>query len=238
MRIYQRFELPSGGHLYPYHIGEIGECEGLEELERTTPTKWQDSLICSILEKCLKEPFDVGQLVMPDYLYLQIRGRVATYGKTFNYPIQCPYCGEVHQTVDLNQLDMIPFDEKQWEEKRVIKIPANNDITDSSGDEIVVRLRSVRENEELMQEPAQHAGVLRVAYTIDQVNGRKMNSVEKENYAMGLSQAAKRAIISRADKLANFGISFVQKFECEQCHKVVSYPFHCRTNQFWLPSVD
>ena len=239
MKIYEDFELPSGGHLYPYYKGQIGECEGLEELERATPTQRQDSLICDILQKCLKEPFDVGELVLPDFVYLQIRGRVATYGKRYDYPIECPFCGEVHQATNLNELEIIPFDVEKWDKDRVIRIPATNDIEDRSGDEIVLRLPSVREREEIqLDRSSAHAGVMKVAYAIEQVNGKKKNAIEKESYAMELSQAAKRVILSRVDKLANFGVSLVQNFECERCKKVVSYPFHCRTAQFWLPTVD
>lgn len=239
MKIYEDFELPSAGYLYPYYKGQIGECEGLEELERATPTQWQDSLICSILQGCLKEPFDVGELVMPDYVYLQIRARVATYGKRYDYPIECPFCGEIHQATNLNELDIIPFDAEKWMQERVFHIPQTNDIEDRSGDEITIRLPNIREREEIkMDKSIAHSGIMKVAYAIEQINGKKVNAIEKERYAMELSQAAKRVILSRVDKLANFGVSIVQKFECERCKKVVSYPFHCRTTQFWIPTVD
>lgn len=239
MKIYEEFELPSNGIIYPMHRGRIGECEGIEELERTTPTSNQDIIICGIMQKCLEKAFNVDELVLPDYTYLQIRARVATYGRQYRYPIACPFCGTVHEYVDLNSLDIKMLDREKWQTQRVIKIPQSNDITDKNGDEISIRLPSIREREEVNSDSSiQHSNIMKVVYAIDTINGTKTNSIEKEKYVMELSTAQKRAILSSVDKLANFGVALIQHFTCEQCHKDVSYPFHCRTAQFWIPTVD
>jgi hypothetical protein len=240
---YRKFELPSGGNLYPMKDGEVCNLLGLEELERTEPTEWQDTLVAGMIQKSLRDQtMIVRNLCVPDFLYLVTEATIATYGSKFEYPTICPYCNEVHRYKDLTELKVIPFDKETFAKYQTGRIPApdKHDIFDNSGDEVTLKPLSVTENERVQMKAKVDmvdATNYEIAYSISEINGEKKNEIERLNYAMGLSSAARRVIVSRKDRLASFGITRFQEWTCDKCQKKASYTFSYKRFAFLFPSI-
>lgn len=233
MRFYIPFELPSNGELIKPYKGYIGDAEGLEQLERAAPGINQDRIIAELIQKALKERYwSVQDLTVPDFTYLKVMYSIATYGSRLFYPISCPYCDKEIKFISLKDLKKTVYKPNKF---LVGKIPAKEtrDFYAEDGDEIEIRIPSIREKWEVLEGNT----ILAVAYSIAKVNGKVLTSLEKEVYAQELSTVQKRVILARVDKLTDFGINMYQDAVCE-CGKTVSYPFLVSSRQLYFPELE
>lgn len=238
MRFYIPFELPSKGKLITPYKGEIGDAEGLEQLERATPGINQDQIIAELIQKALKEQYwDVRDLTGPDFMYLKVMYSLATYGNKLLYPVICPYCGHENKFISLKDLKKIEYKDQ---EIRIKKIPAQGtrDFYAEDGDEIEIRIPTISERWEVLEQGDKpYATTKALLSAINKVNGKSLNSIEKELYIQELSTVQKRVILARVDKLVDYGIAMYQDMVCEECSKTISYPFHVTSSQLFFPTL-
>jgi hypothetical protein len=236
MRLYIPFELPSNGLLITPHKGFIGDAEGLEQLERATPGIGQDQIIAELIQKALKEPYwDVRDLTTPDFTYLKVMFSIATFGNKILFPIVCPYCGHEIKFISLKDLKKMLYTDKT----KLIRIPNNTsrEFYDESGDEIEIKIPTIREKWNVLAEgKTPHATIMAAAYSVAKVNGKILSFLDKERYSQELSIVQKRVILAHVDKLTDFGISVYQDIDCD-CGKTVSYPFSVRNSQLFFPTL-
>ena len=242
MNTYVPFELPSNGHLISPHKGELCNLNGLEELERAQSNPRQNSIISGVMQKCIKnQSIQVGELTLPDFTYLKVIMSMVMYGDRFEYPSICPYCKNENRFIRLSKLRTVPFDAELKNKYLVKRLPKSNDIYNEEGDEVEVRIPSIIEGENIVLEKIsnpQHAYIMSLVASINKINGKQLNEFEKEIYAQELSPAQQRSILSRVDKLTNFGIALMQEYECEHCQKIVSYPFSPSYSNLFFPDVE
>jgi hypothetical protein len=211
---------------------------------RVTPTESQELLVASIMTRCLEEgqTFDLKKLALSDFNYLMVQVSRMTYGTSHKYGVQCPFCQKFEEYIDLSKLEVKDLEKEQYDKYIEDNIPAKNDMRDRSGAKVKIRVLNIEQIDELRQvakNDPERLNTATLVAIIDMVDEKKLDPIQREKYVMELSPAGKRVLLSRHDKVSDFGIVLQQTHVCSNCQKTATYPFLVEGNvELFTPTVD
>ena len=226
--IKETFTLPSKGKMYTNLENPSISLRSMttrEEMKRLAPTDTPYKAMSEIIEECIigdKPSVGVYNLFIGDYEFLLQKLRVVTYGPEYKMTVQCPYCGEVTETVtDLDTLETKEFKEEVMELLKV-QLPI-------SGKSVELNIQTPRMLDEIAQDvkdiKKRHKNSyinpeLRVTlqHLIKKVDGNTIMPSELEMFVLDLPMKDVTTILNRLkDFNAKVGPGSLLEVKCDQC---------------------
>lgn len=226
--IAEGYELPSGGKIYDVPVNahvELRSMTARDEMKRLSPSTTQFKKLADIIEGCMieKPKVHVYDMALGDYEFLLHKLRIVTYGPEYKMTLTCPHCMEnFEQDANLEQLQIIPFDQEKFENLRNITLPV-------SGDKIRLNFQTPRMLDEIELQVKEAKRKFRSAdiefdllfllkAVIDEVNGVKLDPTKAEVYIDQLPAKDMTKIINSVDALnACVGIDSSLYVDCPEC---------------------
>lgn len=228
-------EMPGSGERIKFKPISTGQLKKLLVYENETRKSIIDDVIDSLISDCVvSENFNINDLYLLDRFYLMLQIRMKSKGEEYEIVYKCPECGmEVYRTVDLTELDVVPYDKNNTEHF----IKCNDKV------EIYVDFLTRGEEKELSQDLQKELGEIKVdkdgefdnrflgsyalkyiEYSIKKI---KINSTgdivdlskeEKEEVIDSLTEENIVAIRNWYDD-NKFGVDFTINLECPHGHE-------------------
>lgn len=245
--IFETFTLPSKGLIYDKEVDPritLRPMKTIEEMERLSPTDAPYKVMSDIIEKCMKVPpkIHVYDMCLGDYQFLLHKLRIVTYGNTYKMSVMCPHCEEfIEVEAPLDTLEIHEYTPEVDNLKR-ITLPVSNDL-------ITLRHQTPRDLDAIAfkkkerQNKAKNKKDYGLLYTlmslIDEVDGRKLDAFECEEYVKNLYMGDVNFILRSAEKLnASIGLDNFIKVKCNNpdCENEFITPFRI-SSEFFGPSI-
>jgi len=226
--IAEGYELPSKGKIYNVAVNphvELRSMTARDEMKRLSPSSTQFKKIADIIEGCMieKPAIHVYDMALGDYEFLLHKLRIVTYGPKYKMILTCDKCLKAFETeADLEQLQIIDFDEDKFNELKTITLP-------KSGDTITLNFQTphMLDNIELQtKELSRKVNTSEVDINllvllkniINEVNGKKLSPDKLESYINSLLAADLVKIVNSIDALnACVGIGSRLIVDCPHC---------------------
>lgn len=223
----ETFVLPSKGLLYAEKFDPHVTLRSMtteEEMRRLSPSGTEYKNMADAIQKCLetKLPIDVYDMCLGDYQFLLHKLRIVTYGSEYKMSMQCPHCGEVVQsTIDLNDLDVVEFDEKTFGSMELTLPVTKKTITLTLQTPRI--LDSITEKAKELKRKTKEQGV---NYTIlfatmsfiAKVDGERLDEIQLEKFVRKLPMKDVYAIIQKGDELnRKVGLDTMVLAKCPEC---------------------
>lgn len=242
--IWESFTLPSKGLIYEKDINPVVELRSmttLEEMERLSPSDTPYKVMCTIIEECMREKpeIPVYNMCIGDYQFLMHKLRIVTYGPEYKMIVNCPKCGEITESVgDLESLELHEYEENIAEIKQFTLPVTNDEITIKFQTPRDLDMVSIKNKEEQKRTKSNidFSLLFTVTGIIDKINGRKLNSIQLEEYVKNLPMKDVNYIISRVNELnKKIGLDTLITVKCSSCGYELVAPFRI-TSEFFGPS--
>ena len=231
------FELPSKGKIYDVQVNprvELRSMTARDEMKRQNPNgASQFKKLADIIEGCMieKPAIHVYDMALSDYEFLLHKLRIVTYGSKYKMSITCPHCYHTFETeADLDQIQVLDFDEAKFEAARTITLPV-------SGDTIKLRVQTPRMLDEIENQVKEAKRKYKTAEIdfdlyfllkdiIDEVNGAKMEMAKLETYINNLAAKDMLKIVNSIDAVnACIGLDTSLIVDCPECGGEVQTSF-------------
>lgn len=233
--IAEGYELPSKGLIYDTAINahvELRSMTARDEMKRLNPSTTQFKTLADIIEGCMleKPTIHVYDMALADYEYLLHKLRVVTYGDEYKMSVRCPHCGSIHDaTVHLDDLETREFDIDAYNTLKEVKLPKSGDIvvlkpqTPRMLDMAEARVKEFKRK--FKDADMQFDTIAILALVVDTINGKKLNSMQVEDYLLKLPAADLLKIQNVMEKLNNsFGLDTTIIVDCKECGgEILSY---------------
>lgn len=222
------FRLPSGGKIYEPQIDanvELRSMTARDEMKRLGPSTSQFKKMADLIEGCMieKPKIHVYDMALGDYEFLLHKLRIVTYGSKYKMTLRCPDCKEIFDAeADLEQLQLIDFDEEKFNGLRNLILPV-------SGDSVKIKFQTPRMLDALdlqVKEAKRKFKTADVEFdllyllesVIDEVNGVKLPPDQLEVYINKLPAKDMVKIVNSVDKLnASVGLDSKLIVDCPHC---------------------
>ena len=245
--IAEYFTLPSKGLVYEQQVApdvKLRAMTTIEEMKRLSPSEYAYKNMCDVLDDCIVGDIGISayDLCIGDYQFLLHKLRVVTYGPEYNMSSLCPYCGKDNKmAIDLDNLPVINFDEnilKYLEfdlpsTHKHIKIKFQ---TPRILDDIQIKVKELKTK--LNNSSIDYSLVYTLVSIISEVDNKRLNSFELEEFVKKLPMMDVNTIITYAEKLnLSLGIETKLTNICELCG--LGYTTQLKaTSEFFRPSLD
>ena len=244
--IMEGYELPSGGKIYETKVDphvELRSMTARDEMKRLSPSNSQFKKLADIIEGCLieKPKVKVYDMALGDYEFLLHKLRIVTYGPDYKIAVGCPHCGHTFETnANLEQLQIIDFDEEKFKELQTFKLPV-------LGDTIKLKFQTPRMLDDIESKTKEMKRKFRDAElefnllillesVIDEVNGIKLDPMKAENYITKLPARDMTKIVNNIDALNEcIGLDASLFVDCPHCQSEVKTFFRFGT-EFFRPT--
>lgn len=242
--IYESFTLPSKGLVYEKPINPnitLRTMTTMEEMKRLSPTDMPYKVMSDIIEACMQQAPDIHvyEMCLGDYQFLLHKIRIVTYGSEYKMAIQCPECKEITESIaNLENLEVHEWDESLIENKLVtlpvskvqveLKFQTPRDL-----DIIAYRAKEMRKK---TKQNLDYTVLFTVMSLINTIDGRKLSSIELEEFVKHLPNKDVNFLLNRSMKLNNLiGMSNTIKLNCIACGHEMEVPFRI-TSEFFGPT--
>lgn len=244
--IAEGYELPSKGKIYDVPVDQHIELRSMtarDEMKRLSPSTTQFKKLADIIEGCLieKPKIHVYDMALGDYEFLLHKLRIVTYGPEYKMSVTCPHCLETFEAdANLEQLQIVDFDETKFHELQTFKLPA-------SGDMIKIKFQTPHMLDDIELQTKEAKRKFRTAdiefdllfllkNVIDEVNGIKLSPDKIETYINNLPAKDMIKIVNNVDALnACIGIDSTLFVDCKNCGGEVRTSFRFGP-EFFRPS--
>ena len=245
--IYESFTLPSKGLVYDKEVDPritLRPMKTIEEMERLSPTEAPYKVMSDIIEKCMKVPpkIHVYDMCLGDYQFLLHKIRIVTYGTKYKMAVMCPKCEQYEELeADLSSLEVHEYTPEVDDLKR-ITLPVSNDLvtlrfqTPRDLDTIAFKKKERQKKTKLNKD---YGLMYTLMSLIDEVDGRKLDAFETEEYVKNLYMGDVNFILRSAEKLnASIGLESFITVTCNnpECEHEFIAPFRI-TSEFFGPSI-
>lgn len=245
--IFETFTLPSKGLVYDGGGIDpkitLRPMKTIEEMERLSPTEAPYKVMSDIIEKCMKVPpkVHVYDMILGDYQFLLHKIRIVTYGKKYKFSVMCPNCEQyIDAETDLEELEVNEYDASIDNLKR-ITLPQSNDLvtlrfqTPRDLDNISFKKKERQKKTKSLKD---YGLLFTLISVIDEINGRKLDDFEKEEYVKNLYMGDVNYILRASEKLnASIGLGNYVTTKCPSCNYEFVTPFRI-TPEFFGPTID
>lgn len=246
--IAEEFTLPSRGKVYAQKVNPVVKLKSMtteDEMKRLSPSDRPYKNICEIIDSCIVGDMGISayDLCLSDYQFLLHKLRIVTYGTQYNMSTRCPYCAMETETVfDLATLPVVEVDNDKIESLLCFMLPVTKK-------EVRLVLQTPRimdnikeRNDEILKKSKGKSGdstlLLTIANLVDTLDGKKLDIVQKEEFARNLPMMDTNYIIKHAQKLVeSFGLDTKLELSCPVCGLDYTTFFRV-TSEFFGPSVD
>ena len=211
--IAEGYDLQSMGKIYDEPVNphiELRSMTARDEMKRLSPSSTQFKKLADIIEGCMieKPAIHVYDMALSDYEFLLHKLRIVTYGSKYKMSITCPHCYHTFETeADLDQIQVLEFDEDKFEAARTITLPV-------SGDTIKLRVQTPRMLDEIENQVKEAKRKYKAAEIdfdlyfllkniIEEVNGAKMEMAKLETYINTLAAKDMLKIVNSIDAVNN-----------------------------------
>lgn len=244
--IAEGYELPSKGKIYGVKIDpqvELRSMTARDEMKRLSPSNSQFKKLADIIEGCMieKPKVKVYDMALGDYEFLLHKLRIVTYGSKYKISVGCPHCGHVFETeADLEQLQILEFDEEKFKELQTITLPVSGDVvklrfqTPRMLDTIEAKTRDMKRK--FRDAELEFNLLVLLEEIIDEVNGNKLDPLKAEAYVSKLPARDMTKLVNTLDALNEcIGLDTTLIVDCPQCTSEVKTFFRFGT-EFFRPT--
>jgi len=227
--IAESYDLPSKGKIYDVAVDphvELRSMTARDEMKRQNPNgSTQFKKLADIIEGCMieKPKIHVYDMALGDYEFLLHKLRIVTYGPKYKMAAQCPHCFHTFEAeADLDQLQIIEFDEDKFYSAQTITLPV-------SGDSVKLKFQTPRMLDEIEAQSKEAKRKFKSAEIefdlyfllkniIDEVNGVKLDQARIEAYINNLPAKDMVKLVNGVDALnACIGIDATLAIDCTEC---------------------
>jgi hypothetical protein len=211
--------IPSKYKMYPTNVKLSGRGLTLLEVKKLSHLNEEnsDSLINETLKRCIKG-YPIDKLLSADKMYLIFWLRANTYREAgYSVSFTCPKCSEESSyDFTLNNLQVKELSDS-------FSLDKLNVIT-KSGKTFKFHFTTVEDEKQINKFKIAYADIIKEidddfitnAVMIDEINGEKLDILEKYNYVINLTPEEYSFLISRMEEY-NFGIKSFLNATCNKC---------------------
>ena len=246
--IAEEYTLPSKGIVYSQNVNPVVTIKSMttqHEMQRLAPSERPYKNICAIIDDCLVDNPGISSydMCLSDYQFLLHKLRVVTYGADYKMQFTCPYCKSTEDAViNLDSLKVVEADNidfsslqefilPQTKKKIVLKMQTPRII-----DDITVKTNELKKKSNKSQ--GDPAFLFTLINLIDTVDGKKLDAIEREKFAVNLPMRDTNYIMKKAQKLVeSFGIDTSITRTCPVCGLDYTGFFRI-TKEFFGPTID
>lgn len=242
------YTLPSKGKVYDREISlnfKLRSMTTTDEMKRLNHSDRPNKNLAEIIDDCLLENIGISayDLCLPDFQYILHKLRIVTYGPVYKLSSSCPWCGSPNiNTVDLEALNYIEFDESVYDKYSEFELPQTKKIvklrmqTPRILDNIAIKVKEMRKKQPQMEGDA--TLLYTVESLIDTVDYKAMEKFKLTEFVRTLPMMDTNMIIKSAEKLnESFGLDKALDHTCSICG--LDYTGNFRTtSEFFRPSID
>ena len=200
--------------------------------------------MAEVIEDCMveKPKISVYDMALGDYEYLLHRLRVVTHGTKYRMQVYCQHCQKYEDIVtNLDQIQIIPFDETEWNKAKYIILPDSNDTITlhyQTPRMIDMQEGQIKDMQRRYKNvPLDFTKLVILKNVIEEVNGALMDELKLEEYIKNLSARDMNVIIHGIDKLnALVGIDVNLVVDCPECENEIKTRFRYG-QEFYEPTV-
>jgi hypothetical protein len=214
-----------------------------DEMKRLSPSNSQFKKLADIIEGCMieKPKVKVYDMALGDYEFLLHKLRIVTYGPKYKISVGCPHCGHTFETeADLEQLQILDFDEEKFKSLQTIKLPVSGDVvklkfqTPRMLDDIEAKTKEMKRK--FRDAELEFNLMILLEEVIDEVNGIKLDPMKAEAYVSKLPAMDMTKIVNSLDALNEcIGLDTSLFVDCPNCTSEVKTFFRFGT-EFFRPT--
>ena len=242
------YTLPSEGKVYSTQINPTFKLRSMttaEEMKRLNHSDKPNKNLCEILDDCLVEKIGISayDLCIPDFQFMLNKLRIVTYGPIYKLSSRCPWCGSdnTHE-VNLDQLDIIPFDDDKFRKYSEFELPATKKSiklrmqTPRILDSVAMKVRDTRKKFPMFE------GDPNFLFTLEsmilELDDKPVDRFVLPTLIRKFPMLDTNYILKSAQKLNElFGVDKLIEHSCSVCG--LDYTGNFRTtSEFFGPSID
>ena len=244
--IAESYTLPSKGKVYDKDVNpeiKLRSMTTLEEMKRLSKSDRPYKNMSEIIDDCLVENPGISayDMCIGDYQFLLHKLRIVTYGPEYNLASVCPYCGAKETgTVNLENLAVLEYSDNISnliefilpKSEKVVKLKIQ---TPRILDDITVKAKEANRKS---KSSGDFSYLITLESLIQEVDGKKLNPLERENFVRTLDMMDANTILQYAEKLNNsIGLDTKIETDCENCGLTYKNSFRI-TSEFFGPRIN
>lgn len=252
--IAEYFTLPSNGLLYDRDINPKVKLRSMtvrDEMRRLAPSSDGSiyKTMADIIDDCLVEKPGISayDMCIGDYQFLLHKLRIVSYGPEYKIECRCPVCNDRDEhIVNLEELELTQLESFDRDALRVtlpvsgkvieLNITTPRILDNIEKDVIRVSKQYKKQNKE-MADIEWHL-LYQLVYSINTVDGVKLNITQKETFCNNLVARDFNTIINALSQLdEKVGLGATLEVHCNRCGYDMVTPFRV-TREFFEPTAN
>lgn len=239
----ETYTLPSKGKIYDPPIDpevKLRSLTTLEEMKRLSKSDRPYQNMSEIIDDCLVKGPELSSydMAIGDYQFLLHKLRIVTYGPEYELGSTCPTCATLNTgVIDLDQLNVTEYTE-EFEQLKEVTLPRCKAQV-----KLKVQTPRILDNIAVLAKakkskgPSSSAYMLTLQNVIDEINGKQVDALTKEDFVSKLEMMDANILLQTASKLNNsIGLDTNLITDCENCGLTYTNTFRI-TSEFFGPRI-